>query len=92
MGFAAGDLTFSGPTRTFVCVSARGTAAVRNTCPVCASLVFGGPVGEAESHTIYAGSLDDPSAFRPTMAIFVKGRPDWAVVPEGLEVFEGLPD
>jgi len=91
MAFAADDLTFSGPTRTFECVSARGTPAIRNTCPVCASLVFGGPVGETDSHTIYAGSLDDPSVFRPTMAIFVKGKPDWAVVPEGLELFEGLP-
>ncbi len=91
MAFAASDLTFSGPTRTFSCVSARGTDAVRNTCPVCASLVFGGLVGETDSHTIYAGSLDDPSAFRPTMAIFAKGRPDWALIPEGLDVFEGLP-
>jgi hypothetical protein len=65
---------------------------VRNTCPTCASLVFGGPVGQTDSHTIYAGSLDDPSAFRPAVAIFVKGRPDWAVIPEGLAVFEGLPD
>ena len=78
-------------TRIFTSESARGTPAVRNTCPVCASLVFGGPVGETDSHTIYAGSLDDPTAFRPTVAIFVKGRPDWAVVPEGLEEFEGLP-
>jgi hypothetical protein len=91
MAFAAADLTFSAPTRTFVCPSARGTDAVRNSCPTCASLVFGGPVGETDSHTIYAGSLDDPSLFRPTMAIFVKGRPDWAVIPEGLETFEGLP-
>ena len=37
-------------------------------------------------------SLDDPSLFRPAVAIFVKGRPDWAVIPEGLEVFDGLPD
>jgi hypothetical protein len=63
MAFAAADLTFSAPTRTFVCVSARGSDAVRNTCPTCASLVFGGPVGETDSHTIYAGSLDDPSLF-----------------------------
>ena len=65
---------------------------MRNSCPACASLVFGGPVGQTDSHTIYAGSLDDPSLFRPAVAIFVRGRPDWAVIPEGLEVFEGLPD
>jgi hypothetical protein len=92
MAFAADVLTFSAPTRTFVCRSARGSDAVRNSCPVCASLVFGGPVGETDSHTIYAGSLDDPSVFHPKVAIFVKGRPDWAVIPEELTVFDGLPD
>jgi hypothetical protein len=91
MAFAAKDLTFSSATTTFVRASARGSDAVRNSCPTCASLVFGGPAGVAESHTIYAGSLDDPSVFRPTMAIFTRGRPAWAVVPEGLEQFEGLP-
>ncbi len=92
MAFAADVLTFSAPTRTFVCTSARGSDAVRNSCPTCASLVFGGPVGETDSHTIYAGSLDDPSGFHPTVAIFAKGRPDWAVIPKGLTVFDGLPD
>lgn len=92
MAFAAADLTFSAPTRTFTCRSARGSDAVRNSCPTCASLVFGGPVGQTDSHTIYAGSLDDPTAFRPTVAIFAKGRPDWAVIPDGLKVFEGLPE
>ena len=43
------------------------------------------------SYTIYAGSLDDPSAFHPTIAIFADGRPDWAIIPEGLKVFERMP-
>jgi hypothetical protein len=25
------------------------------------------------------------------MAIFVKGRPSWAMIPDGLEAFDGLP-
>ena len=33
------------------------------------SLVFGGEIGKTDSYTIYAGSLDDPSAFHPTFAI-----------------------
>jgi hypothetical protein len=64
---------------------------VRNRCAVCGSLVFGGPVGTAEFHTIYAGSLDDPSLFRPAIAIFTRDKPDWALVPPGVEAFETLP-
>jgi hypothetical protein len=66
-------------------------AAVRNSCPVCGGLVFGGIVGKDTSHTIYAGSLDDPSSFKPTMAIFTRGAPAWAVIPPGLTVFERAP-
>jgi hypothetical protein len=72
-------------------MSARGSAAVRNFCPTCGGLVFGGEVGKDSSHTIYAGSLDDPSAFRPRIAIFTRGRPTWAVIPADLTVFDAMP-
>jgi hypothetical protein len=59
--------------------------------PARAGLVFGGPLGETSSHTIYAGSADDPSWFKPGMAIFVRNLPSWVVVPPGLEQYEALP-
>jgi hypothetical protein len=88
MGFPSSALRFSGTSQTFTSKSASGGDAVRNFCSVCGSLVFGGVIGKSESHTIYAGSLDDPSSFHPTMAIFTRGRPAWAVIPQGLEIFE----
>jgi hypothetical protein len=91
MGFAAAALRFTGPTRSFTAKSARGTDAVRNVCPICHSLVFGGVVGQDEQHTIYAGSLDDPSGFRPAIAIFTRDRPAWALIPPGLKLFETMP-
>jgi hypothetical protein len=45
------------------------------------SAVLGGEIGKSDSYTIYAGSLDDPSAFHPTFAIFAAGRPDRAIIP-----------
>ena len=42
-------------------------------------------------HTIYAGSLDDPSVFRPAIAIFTRNRPAWALVPPELKMFEAMP-
>ena len=91
IGFAAGAVSFTGATRQFRCKSIRGTDAVRNTCPICASLVFGGDVGIDDSFTLYAGSLDDASLFTPTVAIFMKSRAPWAPVPAGLNLFETLP-
>lgn len=91
MSFEADAVRFSGPTRQFASPSARGRQAVRNFCPVCGGLVFGGTVGNDESFTLYAGSLDDPALFRPRIAIFARGRPEWAVIPAGLKVYDGLP-
>jgi hypothetical protein len=91
LGFAASAVTFRGETRIYTCPAARGGEAVRNSCPVCASLVFGGRVGVDTEHTLYAGSLDDPSLFKPRIAIFTRGRPAWAAIPDGLTVYERLP-
>jgi hypothetical protein len=65
--------------------------AVRNSCPVCGGLVFGGEVGKSDSFSIYAGSLDDPASFHPTVAIFTRDRPAWALIPPELRAFETLP-
>ena len=91
MGFAASAVHITGEARQFTSPSFRGTDAVRNVCPVCGGLVFGGVIGQDEQFTLYAGSLDDPSLFRPTMAIFTRDRPAWALLPEGLAVFETMP-
>ena len=91
LGFAATVLTFTGPSKATVSKAANGGEATRNFCPRCSSLVFGGVVGESESFTIYAGSLDDPSLFQPKVAIFNRSRPDWVPLPPGLVVFEEMP-
>jgi hypothetical protein len=92
MGFPASALRFTGTTLQFRSISARGTDAVRNSCPECGGLVFGGIVGVDISHTIYAGSLDDAAAFVPAIAIFTRDRPAWAVLPDGLTAFAAMPD
>ncbi len=91
MGFAAEAMTFSGESRRSVVPSFRGGDAVRNFCPRCGGLVFGGIVGEDEQHTIYAGTLDDPSRFRPRIVIFNRNRPPWSPLPEDVAVFETMP-
>jgi hypothetical protein len=91
LAFSSAALRFTGQTRQFRSAAFRGGEAVRNFCPVCGSLVFGGEVGKDDSHTIYAGSLDDPSRFHPTIAIFARDRPDWVAMPPGLKVFDTMP-
>jgi len=92
MGFSSAAVHFTGITRQFRSKSLRGGDAVRNFCPNCGSLVFGGEAGKDRSHTIYAGSLDDPSLFKPEVAIFARDRPAWVVLPPDVTVFETTPD
>jgi hypothetical protein len=90
-GVARSDVTFSGQILTHRSKSRSGGEAVRNSCAVCGGLVFGGEIGQSESFTINAGSLDDPLLFAPTVAIFTRNRPPWAVLPPGVTVFEDNP-
>ena len=92
MSFKAAQLRFTGEPVIHRSVSFRGTETARNFCPRCGGLVFGGVIGQDVEHTIYAGSLDDASAFRPAIAIFNRDRPEWAVLPPGLTVFEIMPE
>ena len=91
MGFSAKAIRFHGESRAFVSKAANGGDATRNSCPACDSLVFGGVVGESDSFTIYAGSLDDASLFEPKVAIFNRSRPSWVPLPPGLTVFDTMP-
>lgn len=91
MGFPAGALTITGEALTHSLKLAAGRVADRNRCARCGSLVYGGIVGQVDSHTIYAGSLDDPARFKPTIAIFLREKAPWVPGPEGLVTFEGMP-
>ncbi len=91
MQFPSSAVSVRGPTLTFTSRAASGRNAARNSCRLCGSLVFGGEVGKSMSFTIYAGSLDDPSLFHPTVAIFVRGHPNWATIPPNLQTFDRRP-
>src|SRR5438105_15879170 len=91
IGFPADALTITGAVLVHSHRLSDGRVADRNHCAACGSLVYGGVVGKANGHTIYAGSLDDPSRFKPTMAIFAREKAPWVTIPEGLAVFPALP-
>jgi hypothetical protein len=91
MGYPKDSFRVRGKTKQARKRLARGGEAVRNFCPDCGSLLFGGVYGVSEQHTVYAGTLDDPSAFRPTHAIMAAERAPWAAVLDGLVLYDGMP-
>jgi hypothetical protein len=72
-GFKADSIRFTGETHGFRSKAANAREAMRNRCAKCISLVFGGEIGKFNSYTLYAGSLDDPSAFHPDLRHLRRG-------------------
>ena len=69
----------------------RGHSMMRSFCPDC-----GAPValknGANEGVTVlYAGSLDDPSWFKPSRDIFVASAQPWCVMDPALPKHEAMP-
>ena len=91
VGLPSGALKVSGAFKMYQMHHADGRTSERFSCAKCASLVFGGEPGHPGGNTIYAGTLDDTSLFKPAMAIMTKFKPDWVILPEGLKTFEGMP-
>ena len=91
MGFSALAVRITGDSVTHTLKHSDGRQSDRNFCAICGGLVYGGIRGESTSHTIYAGTLDDPTRFKPKIAIFNRDRPNWVALPPGLTVFEGMP-
>ena len=92
MGFSSADLTFSGASHEVRSTALGGGEAVRNFCPSCCGLVFGGRVGIDDQHTIYAGSLDEPALFEPQLAIFTREKPAWVRLPPEIRCFDLMPE
>jgi len=92
LGARRSRVRIRGSTRHYGVRAESGQMAVRHFCPVCGSLLFGKSVEERdEVMSIYVGTLDDPSAFRPTAAICTRSRALWDTPVAGLREFHGMP-
>jgi hypothetical protein len=85
-------VTIEGETRVFTRVGGSGKRASRYACSTCLSVVYGTAEVMTGMINLYAGSLDDPVQFRPTVAIFVSQRPPWDDVSRGLQCFDTAPN
>jgi hypothetical protein len=89
--FAEDAVTIEGERRPYMRPGGSGRNASRFACPVCHSVVYGTAEVMPGKVNLYAGSLDDSSCFKPTMAIFVAERPPWDDVSRDLTCFATVP-
>jgi hypothetical protein len=84
-------VTVEGATESYSLTGGSGRTATRYFCPTCHSAVFGRSEIMPGKINLYAGSLDDHSWFKPTIAIFAINRPAWDSSSTGLKCFETVP-
>jgi hypothetical protein len=91
MGIPRVRVTITGNTGRYGVRGGSGEMAVRHFCTTCGSLLFGMAEDEEGDMSIYIGTLDDPSVFKPTAAIYTQCRLNWDRPIEGLKTFKGSP-
>jgi hypothetical protein len=84
---AAAALSVSGAPRVHASRADSGREIARHFCGDCGGHLFTSPWPEATRFSVKAGTLDDPSLFRPRSEIWCPSRRDWASSPD-LESFE----
>ena len=92
MGFDASTLAVTSRWTVHTVTHADGRLVTRKSCVVCGGLVFSGELDKTDIYNIYVGSLHDPAHFKLTVALFVRGKPDWLDIPPGLKIFETMPN
>jgi len=68
-----------------------GNTGSRGFCPNCGSRLFGKPAVASDLIMIMAGSLDDPSAYKPAMDIYTSSAQPWDHMDPALPKFPKMP-
>lgn len=69
-----------------------GNTSTRGFCPICGDPITGHSTEMADLIMVCAGSLDDPSVFKPQMDIYTESAQPWDHMDPDLPKFPGMPD
>lgn len=77
--------------QTYASVSESGNTVQRRFCPRCGSHLFADSSGRPGLTVVRVGTLDEPSALRPSAHIWASSAPAWACLSDALERVERQP-
>lgn len=84
-------LKISGEVKYYDTKSDSGHNVSRGFCPNCGARLFGKPSRMPELAVVMAGSLDDPSWYRPGMNLYTDSAQPWVPLDAALPKFAKLP-
>ena len=91
MAFPGPAVKLSGKLASWTYTADSGATATRYHCTTCGAPVSGETTSVPGLLVIMAGSLDDPSIFKPQVAVFTETGQHWDVLAEGLPRFPKMP-
>jgi len=84
-------VTLTGTPKFYEAKGDSGNTLSRGFCPTCGSPVFGLTTGMPDMAVLPAGSLDDPSVFKPSVVVFTEHGPAWDYLDPALPKFPQMP-
>lgn len=84
----AAAVTVTGATTSFTALCDSGRSMRREFCPECGSPLF---ARTPHLLAVTVASFDDPTAYRPTMAIWMDRAPSWVMLPDDVVRYPGNP-
>ena len=91
MAFPADAVKLTGTPRFYEARADSGNTIRRGFCPTCGSPVVGRTSRMPDMMTISAGSLDDPSVFKPQFVVYTSRGHAWDLVDPALPSFPKMP-
>lgn len=86
------DFSLSGEPSWYEKSADRGHVMRRAFCSACGSPVFLINGARTDFRALYAGSLDDPSWYKPSRDIYVASAQPWDVMHPDLPKVDGMPE
>jgi len=84
-------LKITGEVKYYDTKGGSGQTVSRGFCPNCGARLFGKPKAMPDLTVILAGSLDDPSWFRPGMDVYTASAQPWDHMNPDLPKFSKMP-
>ena len=90
--FLEKNFTVEGMLSKFDQVTDQGKTTTHFFCTHCGSQLYGKNTEMPEVVTVSAGTLEDPNAVEPEVAVFDKNRNHWDKMDGSLETHDDMPD
>ncbi len=91
MAFPANAVKLTGAPRFYEVEADSGSRVRRGFCPTCGSPVIARSSGMPDMASVPAGSLDDPSSFKPAFVVFTSRGHRWDLVDPAVQRFPEMP-